>query len=356
MLFLFSVLFYALTFAQSNYTRDKNIRKAFAVGENTTLEVVNKYGNVIFQTWEKDSVEIAVKVRAETSKAENLTELIEMAAIEIERHGSFITANTNWGKNASLWNKSVAEVSRIIGSNQKITIDYSIRLPENMAVEIENKFGDVYFPPFEGAVRIDLAHGDLRCREFKNPKQIHVSYGKAILDNLGDGNLILDFASLRTLKAGRLKINAVRSEIFVEEAQRLDFDSKNDQINVNRVEIITGEFRFSTLDMQNLITSMDIKSTYGSVDLRHLSEKFTDLRLQLIRGSVSLSAPDDVSFNFTVTLKDGKEFASVPSLITVTRDENIDNGRMIEGYWVKPNAARQVRINGESAQIKVAAY
>lgn len=354
LLCLFSLGFTLSLLGQDTYSQRKELSKSFPVTTATSIEVVNKYGDVILEVWEKDSVYIEVEIFAEAKKEEVLQQLLELAQIDLNSHGSFIIAKTDWGKNSSFWSKSKNEISRAFGSDQKIQIDYKIYCPANVTLDIKNKFGDIFLPSFTGEVFIELSHGDLRSRSLSQPRDIKVSYGKAILDRLEKGSITLEFSEFRSKTAKQLSVYSRSSKIYIDNAEKLDFDSKNDEIYLGTIPEINGNFHFSTCEINSLTFYADIHQSYGSLTIKDLKESFSNVKIAPRKSDVVIYTDEMMSYDFSVYLKNGEEFASVPSLISITKDEKLEDGRLIEGVWGTEGSEKKIVIQGENSVVKIA--
>jgi len=354
LLFLFSLLAALCVFGQESFSEKRSLSKAFKISQNANLEITNKYGDIIFETWEKDSVRIDVSILVEAKKAEVVGQLMEMAVVEIEKKGSFIIAQTDWGRNTSFWNKSLNEISRAFGADQKIQIDYKVYCPDDLNLDVQNKFGDIFLPAYRGEAIVDISHGDFRCRNLEYPKNIKVSYGKALLDKLDDGMITLEFAELRTRSAEDISVFSRSSEIFIDNGKSIILDSRNDELYLGNIDRIDGTMHFSTCEVASLNYTADLRQAYGSLTVKHLAETFTNIKVAPRKSEVIFYTDVNLNYNFSIYLKNGEEFASVPELIHITRDEKLEDGRLIEGSWGSSNPAQKLVVQGESAIVKIA--
>jgi len=354
LLSLFSLVLTLGLIGQESYSEKRSIIRSFQINDRASLEIVNKYGDIIFETWEKDSVRLEVSILVEAKKEDVVDQLMDMAVIEIEKKGSFVIAKTDWGRNTSFWNKSLNEINRAFGSDQKIQIDYKVFIPNSLKLDIQNKFGDVFLPAYGGEVILDLSHGDLRCRNMENPKNVKVSYGKALLDKLSEGMVTLEFAELRTRSAENLSLFSRSSEIYIDEANSLILDSRNDDVFLGSIDRLEGVMHFSTCEVATLKDALDFRQAYGSLTVKELADSFTNVKVAPRRSEVVFYTDANLSYNFSIYLKNGEEFASVPEQIEITKDERLEDGRLIEGFWGSENPSKKLVVQGESAIVKIA--
>lgn len=72
----------------------KEFHKEYTAGANTTLEINNKYGDVVIHSWNKDQVVIDVKVTVEMPNRERAEKLLEYINVEFSENGNLISAKT----------------------------------------------------------------------------------------------------------------------------------------------------------------------------------------------------------------------------------------------------------------------
>jgi hypothetical protein len=162
------------------------------------------------------------------------------------------------------------------------------------------------------------------------------------------------FGELDSKMAKSLIINSKQSEIDIDRAESLTFNSRNDQIHIEEIASLQGEYRFSSIQVEMLTNQLRVDQNYGDLRIDNVDEGFDSLELTMKKSDATLLVDEFTPFNFSVYLKDGETFSSVPDLITLKRDEEIDDERQMEGYWKEPHPTRRVTVRGESAVINIA--
>lgn len=340
--------------SQAVYDVNRSMTRSYPWTESTRIEIENKYGDVILEVWEEDSVKIDVEVAIQSKKWDTAQELSDMAIVTMESQGSFIVARTDWGGDASFWGHAKHEVRSVFGKDHKVEITYKVYTPDKTAIEIRNKFGDIFIPSFEGEVIADVAHGDLRSPYIANPHRVSVEYGHAKVDEWGNGNLNLFFAEMRSQKAGELRITSKSSKIYLDGSERLTLDSRNDEFFLGQVKTVRGSCHFSSADIKSLTSDMDLKQDYGDLTVSHVDSTFSAITVHAKRSKILIQANQALAFDYSIKLVNGERFASVPELISIKKDEEGDDQRLIEGYWYSAGSGRMIRIDGEKSVIEIA--
>lgn len=351
---LCSFCLFATAFGQEVYEVNRTVTKSFAWTPESQLELENKYGDVIFETWNKDSIRVQTEISIKSKKEEAMQELADMAIVEIYSQGNFVIARTDWAANTSIWGQARNEMRNVFGSDQKVEISYKVWLPKTTSIDVINKFGDVFLPAFDGEVILDLSHGDLRSESISRPKNVSVQYGDVKVDSWGPGKLKLLFSELHSDEMKQLKIESKSSKLYVGEIDVLDIQSRNDDLYLKEVGAMYGKYHFSNTYIDLLKESANVVQEYGELEIYSLDPKFTTAVVKAKRCKILFRLDEDTPVNFDITLKYGERFASVPELIKITSDEELDDTRKLGGYWSAPGSSKSIRVEGEKCIVELA--
>jgi len=329
-LMLISVLCFNHANARSGTRLVKNISRSFEVDQNTNIELTNKYGQVIVNTWEKDSVVIDVEITVYGKNGEMTEKMMRRVDIEFNRFGDFLSIETILDRNSGffkeMWN-SLGDYSKTLLSNNKINIDYEITIPIRSNFKLDNKFGDVFLNQHEGKLQLIVSHGDLKVNKLAGESRIDLSFGKGHFKNINQANMVLKSAELSIRDIGSLNIESSSSEIELTNVESLILNSRNDKISIEKVRMISGRASFSDVAIDSIIDQVNVDLNYGefyiaSVNANfatvHLSGKSADIHLNFEIGAyfdLSIAGRDDQIFlsknfkglNKTVSQEDEKE-------------------------------------------------
>ena len=144
-------------------------------------------------------------------------------------------------------------------------INYTINMPEGNALQIENEFGPTTIPDFKGEVELTSKFGSLTAGNLSNIKGIHVEFGKATLANISSAPVTIKFSKAVISKlSGDIKLN-------------LEF--------CNNVR----------LSLDNTLSSLDLKTSYSTVNLKPLGSLQANYNISTSFGSFKNTS--DVKFS-----------------------------------------------------------
>lgn len=341
---------------QEMYERERSISKAFAAHATTTVEIVNKYGTVHVNTWDKDSVRFEIQIKVKAKRYEDAEAMSESTTFNLGGSSSFITAQTIFGENSNMFKQSWMDLKSELGFT-KVTVDYVVYLPATNKVSISNKFGDIYLPMMEGDLRIDLSHGDLRAKSIKEAKKLKARYGSVNIDVLEEGKLDLGSVDLIMEEAGEISIKSTSSEVHLEEVKELFIESTYDKFFIEEVERLSGESKFSHIKVKRMSAKLDLTTKYGSITVNKVQNGFQRVNLTGEYTDYTVSFDAASSCNFDVQLDDGRDFTYPSNGIEVTTDSlYTETIHGYQGYIGKNSDAAQVRIHTKRSYVKFDYY
>lgn len=274
-IFVISTCLLVSAFAQVRQERD--YEKLYAVPENAKVEIVSKYGEVIVQTWDLDSVKFEVLVKAEGRNSSVVRKSMDRVDIRFRKVGSIISAVTEVSSGSGLFGNLMSEMEGVVGGNNKLQVDYQVWIPEDVDLSVENKFGDVYLADLYGKVDLNVSHGDIKANVVDNSMNLKHSFGKASFGKVGDASLTLRGIELEVEEAVSLNFESGSSEIAIDKANKIQFNSRNDKIRLTEVEEITCEGSFTNLRADYIGGSARLDFSYGDIYLQRINRDFNSI-------------------------------------------------------------------------------
>ncbi len=326
------------------------IKKAFSVGSNPNLEVSNKYGNIHIETWDTDSISFEVKINVTSNHLDKLSEMFHNVDVRFSNSSSYIAAETTWGNTGTLKGTKM-DLKKMFGSNDRVAVTYTIKIPKNTDIELSNKFGDVYLPKQLQDVELDVSHGSIRGKNIGNAKMIRLKYGKLRLDKIEKGNLNLKFSDVNLEEAGKISIESSSSHIDIEEIQSLNLYSRHDRINIDKIESLNLNSSLTDLDIETLKREVNGTVKFGSLKIDQVATSFSSIDLKGGNTDILLDFTSGVGFNYTVWLENGKSF-SVPAKLG-SKEATQQNGDsfIYNGTFGKGSAAQNVKLNLKNSYV-----
>lgn len=246
----------------------KTYHSEYAVNKSTVLIMVNKYGDVDIQDWDKEKLSIDVVVKVNNKKKEKAERIFEKIDIQFFQNGNEISA-----------------VTKINGNiNEDFSINYTVKMPKYVSVDLKNKFGSIFISELTGNVKIDLKYGNLKIKKLLNEKEenysnISLSFSDCKIDVCKNANLNIKYSNFSVEKSGILNVGSKFSKFKIEKANIVISETKHDTYKLEEVNNFVSVGKFTSYKIENLHKKLDVDSEHGNLKVKNVSEDFQSIEL-----------------------------------------------------------------------------
>lgn len=283
------------------------------------LYISNIYGDVKVEKGRGGTVKVDASISISNNDEEYAKSIMD-SLIDTSAEGETIKVVTESQKYANSSDKV-----------QSISIDYIIKVPENMDVEIENGYGRVDVSDLGRAAKITSKHGDVAAKSVKGSLVISNAYAKVEIEKAG-GNVEIKNtnASVRVTGVdGNLNLTNAYGSVNVDDVKG-DTQIENNNANID-VRNIGGklviESRYCRVDAEDVKGSIEVKGNnasmklkdiagdvdasnrYGSIDLTGANQKVT---LSTNNASIDFEAASEIQKDVTIENSYGSISLSIP--------------------------------------------
>jgi hypothetical protein len=291
--FLFIFLF-LVSFTLSAQEVSKEFHKEYAAGTNTTLDISNRYGDVIIQSWDKEQVVIDVKVTLEFPNKEKAEKLLSYIDVQFSERDNLISAKTiiddkfnftGWGLNS-----------------KKFSIDYNIKMPVATALKLANKYGDTEIDELHGLVNLDVRYGDLSAGKLtrgniKPLSSLNLAYGKGTISETGWLDLTVRYVgNLEIKKSQALLIDSKYSKLSLGETSSIVGESKYDNIRIQSINNLVLENGYTETNIGILTKKLNYTGSYGSFSIDQITAGFESLDIETRYMGIKLGIEENANY------------------------------------------------------------
>ncbi|GGH22013.1 hypothetical protein [Mucilaginibacter phyllosphaerae] len=294
----------------------KNYSKSYSVDANDVLQISNSFGKIVVNTWAKNEFKVDVQMKFSADDEDYVNNMINGSSIIDSKVGSVVSFKTNLAHNNG------------INGNNNMEINYAVYMPAGNAVNISNKFGNVYLPDFKGKTTINLSFGNLLAHALSNAdNDIQIRYTQ-------EGT-----SQIATLNGGRLKISYGK-------------------LNAGVVSGVNAAFSFSDVNIARLKTSADVSIKFGNgLNIKAIDSNTKNININAANTSVNLDFKEAPNYNFDVTTKFGSFNYNTDKIKLTSKTPSDDDRGWSSTKTYKGNSGKgtndtTVVINGKFTEIK----
>lgn len=268
--------------------RIKEIRKSYKVTSDTEISISNSFGKVHIDTWNKNELDVNIRIVVRGRTAERAEELLDRINVSIN--------DSNPQSEISFHTSIPSKMNT--RENESFEINYDVSMPRNNAIEVRNSFGDTYIGDLDGEINLDVSYGNLTAGFFSGEADVKISFGNGVSEMAGmnNGDLKISYSKLEVGRLGTVDLDAQFSTVSVEIANTVDLIAKYGKVEIDEIQIIEADVDFSGFEVGKLGKSLDLDVDYGNeVLIGGVSADTEFLKIQNSFGPVSLEMEDDLN-------------------------------------------------------------
>ncbi len=233
-----------------NIEKKRTISKSYNVGPDDRLSIENSFGDVVITTWDKNEIQVEIEIGVNASSEEKAQQMMDLINVKDNQGGHDISFKTDIGHMSGKdnWNKNEGA--------RKFYVDYKVTMPSKNPLRIENSFGKINVPNYDGSASLTSKFGELTTGKLPNATLVHVEFGKAEIGRLNNADVILKFN-------GNSQVAGIsgNSKVDVQFCSHVDITVDN---AVNNLSLFQS---YSTVNLKvsdNLSAQFDVHTNFGS--------------------------------------------------------------------------------------------
>ncbi len=281
---ILGVFFFGTTVLLAQDEFKKEFGKQFKVNESTVVQLVNKYGDMNIENWTENSVDIKVVVSVKTSnksKADN----------------TFAKINVSFKQEADLVS-AITQINESI-NNTDFRIDYTVKMPKKINVDIANHYGNLFLDEIDGFATINVKYGNftinkLGRQEEKPTNYISVGYSSGVCNINECGWLKLEsgYSNVSIGSGTALIIGSKYSSLKIKSCKSIVTESKYDHpFKIGYVKNFVCTGAYSNFEITKLYSMLEADIKYSDIDVTEVDKDFEMIKLKLRYGKASLKLP-----------------------------------------------------------------
>lgn len=289
------VAIFLLSYTVSAQEVTKEFHKEYNAGTATTLDINNRYGDVVIQSWDKDQVVIDVKVSLDMPDRSRAEKLISYIDVQFTEGNNLISAKTVIDDkfNFSGWGMG----------QRKFSIDYTIKMPVGSSLNLTNKYGNSDINELHGLVNIDIKYGDLTVVKLtrgneKPLNKLSLAYGKASIDEAGWLDIYVRYSNpLEITKSQALLVDCRYSKLEIGETSSVVGETKYGEVGIEKAKNLVLTGGYTSFNVGELTKKLNFQGNYGSLSVEKIPAGFESLEVDVHYLGVRLGIDESASYN-----------------------------------------------------------
>jgi hypothetical protein len=326
-----------ITITAQDYTKIYSQEK-YEVDKGASLVIQSKFGDIHCQAWDESSVSVLVTVKVDASSQEKADRVFNKINVSLTGSRTKVEGKTT--------------IENI--SNANYSIDYEIRMPRWINLDLSNQFGNIYLDESDGLAKINLEYGDMEANAFNGPKtELTIKFSNVEAGYMKDGVVNIEYSELDSKGAENLKLYSRFSELKIEKVAMLNLDSQYDEVTIGNAAQVISVSRFSGLTFDKIGGDFDFDIEYGNLEANNISASYKVGKIRNSFAEANLGFDPRVSMNINAEMEFGElSYPKANALINEVTEgytTNIYKGRI--GSSSSPTS--QLTIDTQNADVNI---
>jgi hypothetical protein len=324
------------------YSKQRNIKKAYIVNSDAGINIDNSYGTIFVTTWDEDKIEIDVLIKVSGDSEKWVNQKLAGIDVDFIALKTMVTAKTTF-ENAN---------TKSNGRNNNFEVNYTIKIPRNGTVKLNNKYGNISTTDLFSITDINCKYGKINLGKLNgNSNTILIGYcSNSTIAYLKNGAVTSKYSELKMDEVSKLDLVSDYSEIEIIEGNDVKYNSKYGSVKIQKVNSLDANGNYLTIDIGSLSNQLKLNTKYSSVSVNAIQAKANNIAIVAGYTGVNLGFQPNYVFDFDVTVKYA-DFKYDKELDINSR-EDTNYTKKVSGFY-KKKGVNNITITSDYGNVKL---
>ncbi len=350
-LFIPAIVLATGTKEKGKYTKEKSIKKEFSVDNNALLKIKNSYGNLDVTSWNENRIIVQINITVNGNNEEKVISRLKNIDVDFKSSSQLVSAETILNNQTKSWWDKISE--NWTNESVNIKVNYTVKVPINNSVDLNNDYGSITLNKIKGTAKIHCDYGQIIIGELMaddNYIAINYTHNNSI-KYMKSGKINADYSGFELEKSENINLSADYSQSYIGFVKNLKYNCDYGGLHIKNVEKMIGNGDYLNTKVENVITEIDIKSDYGSINILNLSATTKSANIKTDYTGVNLGYSSALNFDFK--LKSSYGSIKLDSEVNIVNKSKDNFDKDYQGYHGIENSGTFINITSSYGGIKL---
>lgn len=311
---------------KGKYIKEKRISKSYSVNATAGLNVANKYGSIFITTWDQDKTEIEVHIIVSGNYEDDVVKRLNGINVDFEAVRTHVAAKTR--------------IENYKGKSICMEINYTIKIPKNGAIGVNNQYGAIKLGKINGAINLSCQYGSVIIDELNNDnntlKMQYCDNGR--INFIKSGDVTIQYSDMNIGRANSLNLVAQYGDATITTVNNLTYKIQYGDLLVKTADKVTGSGNYSDMTIGTVENLLNVTTNYGDLSVVKLGKDVKNVSVTATYSDINMGYDEATAFDFE--LAGSYSDISVPPGVKVTERIERSSSTSYKGYYKTSGAAR----------------
>jgi hypothetical protein len=306
------------------HSKEKNIKKAYYVNPDAILSIDNSYGTISITTWNEDKIELDISIKVSGDNENWVNQRIETIAVDIVALKGMISAKTILGNSSYKGH----------GKNNNFEINYTLKIPKNGSVKLNNKYGNISTSDLFAEADIKCKYGKITLGRLSGNSTIQMEYcSNSSIVFLKNGIVTAKYSNLKIGETTKLDLISDYTDIEIEQSDAIKYNSKYGKIRIQNVKTLDASGNYLTIKIGEVFDYLKLNTKYSSLAVQSINAKANSVTVVAGYTGINIGYHTNFAFDFNVLLKYAN--FKYDSDLEIDSKEEVSNSKKYIGFHKK---------------------
>jgi hypothetical protein len=307
---------------KGKYIKEKTIERSFGVNSDALLLVENCIGNLHITSWDQNKTIIEVHIQTSSDNEKKAQKKLDQIGIAFQGSRSMVKAQTIYDKNIS-WSDQ----------NVSMQVNYTIKVPVNNTLELDNEYGTIYLNQINGNTKIKCKYGSMQIGRLNGPtNELSFDYCSDVsFDYIKNAVINADYSEFYIQEATRIYLESDYSQSKLAKVEDIDFDCEYGEISLENATNVRGDGEYLDIEIGSVYGDVNLSSDYGDIEINELTQKAGNLTITADYTDVAIGFNSSYPFDLIAELSYANLRGFDDFEYTIKREKS--SSSYYEGYY-----------------------
>ena len=297
------------------YTLEESFQETLPQEEATKLSVSNRNGNIEVSPWQEEKIRIEAIKKIKAANKKKAREYAEELKIEISREGRKIIIRTirpELEERRGFWG-----IFRISKGEIQAKVDYNIRVPEKLDLNLRSRNGSIKTGGIQGDVTGETRNGGIQIDDVEGEIFARSRNGGIQMSNIS-GPVDVE------TRNGKISLSEIIGSV--------ETVTRNGNIRVDQAdEDVSAHSRNGSISLLKIGGSVNASTRNGKIWTEITGKSFQGCDLSTRNATITLIVPGSLSADLDVYTRNGKVNTELPVAVFGTSSRGELKGKINQG-------------------------
>jgi len=221
------------------------------------------------------------------------------------------------------------------GKNNNFEINYTIKIPKNGTVKLDNKYGNIGTSDLFSTTDINCKYGKINLGKLNgNSNAIQISYcGNSTIESLKSGAVTARYSGLKIDEVNKLDLQSEYSEIEIIEGNDVKYNSRYGSVKIKKLNSLDGNGNYLSINVGSLSNQLKLNTKYSNINIETIQPKASSVAIVAEYTGVNVGFQANCTFDFDLSVRYGD--LKYDNEFNLNSKEETNTTKRISGFYKK---------------------